>query len=381
MVEKEKELTDQERHVEQYKIKRVLKALEEAKGNGTSMISLIIPPKDQIAKIQKMLTEEYGKAANIKSRVNRQSVLTAITSTRERLKLFNRTPKKGLVLYCGTILSEDGRSEKKYTIDFEPFKPINQFLYYCDNKFHVEPLHQLLEDDDRFGFIVVDGNGTLYGAVQGNARNVLQKFTVDLPKKHGRGGQSAARFRRLREEKRHNYLRKVSEQAVQHFITADKPNCTGLVLAGSANFKVELSQSGMFDPRLASIIIKIVDVSYGMENGFYQAITLSQDSLSNVKFVQERKIISKFFEEIALDTGMIVFGVEDTMRALEIAAIDNMIVWENLDLKRYEFRVPGAEEVKVSYLTVAQETDPKYFKDPETNLEYEILNEININEW
>lgn len=58
--------------------------------NGTSMISLIIPPKDQIARVNKMLSEEYGTAANIKSRVNRLSVLSAITSTQQRLKLYNK---------------------------------------------------------------------------------------------------------------------------------------------------------------------------------------------------------------------------------------------------------------------------------------------------
>ena len=39
-----------------------------------------------------------------------------------------------------------------------------------------------------------------------------------------RGGQSALRFARLREEKRHNYVRKVAELAVQHFIVSDKVN-------------------------------------------------------------------------------------------------------------------------------------------------------------
>lgn len=48
------------------------------------------------------------------------------------------------------------------------------------------------------------------------------RVTVDLPKKHGRGGQSALRFARLRLEKRHNYLRKVAELAVQFFITNDR---------------------------------------------------------------------------------------------------------------------------------------------------------------
>ena len=58
-------------------------------------------------------------------------------------------------------------------------------------------------------------------------------------------------------EKRHNYVRKVAEVAVQLFITNDKPNIAGLVLAGSADFKTELSQSDMFDPVGLCCFIKI----------------------------------------------------------------------------------------------------------------------------
>jgi peptide chain release factor subunit 1 len=49
-------------------------------------------------------------------------------------------------------------------------------------------------------------------------------------------------------EKRHNYVRKVAEVATTLFITNDKPNIAGIILAGSADFKTELSQSDMFDP-------------------------------------------------------------------------------------------------------------------------------------
>jgi peptide chain release factor subunit 1 len=101
------------------------------------MISLIIPPKDQISRVSKMLGDEFGTASNIKSRVNRLSVLSAITSTQQRLKLYPRVPTNGLVLYCGTVISDEGK-EKKVNIDFEPFKPINTSLYLCDNKFHTE---------------------------------------------------------------------------------------------------------------------------------------------------------------------------------------------------------------------------------------------------
>lgn len=134
--------------------------MEAARGNGTSMISLIIPPKDQISRVAKMLADEFGTASNIKSRVNRLSVLGAITSVQQRLKLYNKVPPNGLVVYCGTIVTEEGK-EKKVNIDFEPFKPINTSLYLCDNKFHTEALTALLSDDSKFGFIVIDGSGAL----------------------------------------------------------------------------------------------------------------------------------------------------------------------------------------------------------------------------
>lgn len=66
-------------------------------------------------------------------------------------------------------------------------------------------------------------------------------------------------------EKCHNGgdVLQVAEQTTQYFITNDRPNVAGLVLAGSADFKTELGQSDMFDQRLKAIILLTVDVSYG----------------------------------------------------------------------------------------------------------------------
>ncbi|KAL8505187.1 hypothetical protein ACS0TY_016414 [Phlomoides rotata] len=252
-----------DKNIEFWKIKKLIKALEAARGN--------------------------------------------VTSAQQRLKLYNRVPPNGLVLYTGTVVTDDGK-EKKVTMDFEPFKPINASLYLCDNKFHTEPLNELLESDDSFGFIVMDGNGTLFGTLSGNTREVLHKFTVDLPKKHGRGGQSALRFARLR--------------------MGDEPaQCVGTHtgVAGSADFKTELSQSDMFDPRLQAKILNVVDVSYGGENGFNQAIELSSEILSNVKFIQEKRLIGKYFEEISQDSGKYIFGVDDTIKVLEMGAVETLI--------------------------------------------------------
>ena len=372
--------TNEDEQVEMFKVKKLIKSLQAARGNGTSMISLIIPPKDQISRVSRMLADEYGTASNIKSRVNRLSVLGAITSTQQRLKLYNRCPPNGLVIYCGTIVTDEGK-EKRVNIDFEPFKPINTSLYLCDNKFHTEALGELLQDNDRFGFIVMDGNGSLYGAVAGNHREILHRFTVDLPKKHGRGGQSALRFARLRLEKRHNYVRKVAEMATQFFITNDRPNIAGLVLAGSADFKNELNNSDMFDQRLAKIVVKVVDVSYGGENGFNQAIELASETLSNVKFVYEKKLICKYMEEIAQDTGKYCFGVSDTMKALELGAVEILILWEELPHLRYTMRNTGTGEEITRILSPEEQKNAANFVDTETGVELEVVEQEALVEW
>lgn len=100
------------------------------------MVSLVIPPKENIGQSMQFLNQEYSQAANIKSKQTMTSVQTAITSTREKLKLYRNTPENGLILFCGVILMDDNKTEKKITLDIEPFRPAMAFLYRCENKFH-----------------------------------------------------------------------------------------------------------------------------------------------------------------------------------------------------------------------------------------------------
>ena len=123
----------------------------------------------------------------------------------------------------------------------------------------------MLEDDDKFGFIIIDGNGILFATLQGSNKTVLQRMSVELPKKHGRGGQSAMRFARLRLEKRAAYVLKCCEMAVQNFITDNVVNVKGIVIRGSAQLKFEMQNDERFDKRLLACILTTVDVSYGQD--------------------------------------------------------------------------------------------------------------------
>jgi len=159
------------------------------------------------------------------------------------------------------------------------------------------------------------------------------------------------------------------------------PNVSGLILAGMGDLKTELGNSDMFDPRLAVKIIKTVDVSYGGENGFNQAIDLCAEVLTNVKFIQEKKLISQYFEEIAKDTGKYCFGVNDTLSALNMGAVEILILWENLDITRYTLKNNISGEEKIIYLTKEEEKNKSHFKDEASGVDLETTDSILLIEW
>lgn len=117
--------------------------------------------------------------------------------------------------------------------------------------------------------------------------------------------------------------------------------------------------------RLQAKVIKLVDVSYGGENGFNQAIELAAESLQNVKFIQEKKLIGRYFDEISQDTGKYCFGVEDTLKGLELGAVETLICWENLDIQRYVLKNHTTGTETVLHLTPEQEKDKSHFTDKE----------------
>lgn len=76
--------------------------------------------------------------------------------------------------------------------------------------------------------------------------------------------------------------------------------------------------------------MKYLDISYGNERGLQQAIDSSAELLQNCRYIEEKKIISSFFNEIAIDSEKYCYGVSDTMYALKAGAINILICWESL---------------------------------------------------
>ena len=108
---------------------------------------------------------------------------------------------------------------------------------------------------------------------------------------------------------------------------------------------------------------------------------MASECLANVKFIQEKKLIGKYFDEISQDTGKFCFGVDDTLKALEMGAVEILIVWENLEIMRYVLKNHGNDEEKILHLNQDQEKDKTHFIDKETGVELELIESMPLLEW
>lgn len=71
----------------------------------------------------------------------------------------------------------------------------------------------------------------------------------------------------------------------------------------------------------------------------------------------------RYFDEISQDTGKYCFGVEDTLKALELGSVETLICWENLDIQRYVLKNHTTAEEKILHLTPEQEKDKTHFTE------------------
>jgi len=228
----------------------------------------------------------------------------------------------------------------------------------------------------KYGFIVIDGTIASFHVLDGPTKKMIFKYDkVDLPKKHGRGGQSKNRFARIREEKRDWYTSKIQEFACMHFIDPQttRPNIDGLILAGSADLKFELGEK--LDQRLKQIFITYVDVQYGGDSGFNEAVEKAQDSILNNEFMKEKKIIGGFFEMISKGTDLYIFGLRETMYALMNGVVEQLLLWNDLPFLRLEIQSKReADKKEVRYLK-----DMRSFENKDN--EWEVLDDMPLLDW
>ena len=323
--------------VKLYKIRKTLEELSQKSGRGTELITVYIPKGKQLHEIISSLQQEQGTADNIKSDLTRSHVVDSLGKVVQRLKLYKKTPERGLVMFCGALPPEPGGplgSEVVTVWEVDPPKNLNQYLYRCDDHFHVDILKDMLKDDNLIGFLAIDAKDAGWGLLHGDKIDVLSHTGSGVAGKHRQGGQSAKRFQKLREMELTYYYNRVAQTTREFFI--DIYPVKGLIISGPGPTKEDFINGGYLEYRLQNNIINTIDASYSGEEGIREAFAKSADILGSFRLVEEKKLVDDLIRAITTNTGKGSYGLDEVVGYLKNNVVQTLLVTDNTNLHRVE---------------------------------------------
>jgi peptide subunit release factor 1 (eRF1)/intein/homing endonuclease len=140
---------------------------------------------------------------------------------------------------------------------------------------------------------------------------------------------SARRYERLREMELSDYFRRLADHAKKAFL--EQYQIKGLIVSGPGPTKDEFVRDKYLDYRLQNMIVGILDSGYAGREGVRETIEKAGKLLENVRVMDEKKLVQRFFRELNSDTGLAIYGVTDILAGLKKAAVDTIIINDDVD--------------------------------------------------
>jgi peptide chain release factor subunit 1 len=322
------QMVESEAH-KKYEFKRTLEALRDKHGRGTELISLYIPHDKQISDITSQLREEFGQASNIKSRVTRQNVQSAIESLLSRLRLIPRAPENGVVIFCGAVDIGANKTEMQ-TFIIEPPEPITSYKYHCNSSFLLTPLEDMLHEKKTYGLLVLDRREATIGLLRGKHIEEMAHLTSAVPGKQRKGGQSSHRFQQLRLIAINEFYTRIGVAASEVFLAVDPKDFEGVLIGGPSPTKEEFEAGKYLHHEIQKRIIKLFDVAYTDESGLYELFDKAGEALQNIEVVHEKKYVEHFLKELVSDTGLASYGEDQVRKNLQMGSVDTLLLSDEL---------------------------------------------------
>ncbi len=79
------------------------------------------------------------------------------------------------------------------------------------------------------------------------------------------------------------------------------------------------------------MVVGILDSGYAGREGVRETIEKAGKLLENVRVMEEKKLVQRFFLEVNSDSGLAIYGVADILAALKKVAVDTIIINDDVD--------------------------------------------------
>lgn len=328
---------------ESYAFKKELEELGSIKGQGTELISLYIPYDFDRSSISSKLTDELSQSSNIKSKTTKKNVQGALEKIIHYLKTVNyQIPKHGVAIFCGSFSRETG-GHKIQLLTVVPPKEINIQLYRCDSMFFLDPLKEMTASDEVYGIVVMDKHEATVALLSGKKLDIIKNMVSQVPGKTRAGGQSAQRFERLREVAENEFYKRIADIANSSF--SELKNLRGIIFGGPGSTKNHFLNEDYLQTRVKEKVIADMSTGYTDESGIREVVNKSGEIIENAEIVQEKKLMDRFFENIARGERS-TYGEKEVREAVLEGRVEILLISEAVKMKRIKLFCGSCEKSK-----------------------------------
>ena len=317
----------------EYEVLREIKRLRTVRGSGTELISVYIPAGYQLSEETNKLKQEHSSSGNIKSKSTRTNVQSALDKILQYLKLFRETPKNGIAIFAGNI-SKDQSKINIELFSMEPPVPLKVNIYRCDSTFLLDPIADMIEAKDTYAMVVMDGREATVATLKGSHIQVIKRHHSMAHAKMSKGGQSAGRFERAREEDIDAYYTEISE-TINDLYQQHQNKLKGLIVGGPGPAKENFVRKNKLNYQVK--VLETYDTGYTDETGLNEILDKAHELLKEQAASQERKILERFKAEVATG-GAAVYGYEKTKEAVELNKVATLIVNNEQEIYRVIYK-------------------------------------------
>ena len=316
------------------RLKKNLEQLQDMRGMGTELVTVVIPPDRLIHDVRGQLSQEGAQAANIKSKSTRKHVGDAIESAIAVLNRYKNAGENGLAIFVGHVIVGNNKSRLVTVVIDDPPETFTSFRYRCDSTFELTQLEEMLIDRTSYGLFVIDRGEAAYGIASGKRIHCQEELQSNIMGKHRQGGQSAQRFERLIEEAAHKFFKRATEHACSYWL----PNITdlkGIIIGGPGQTKEFVVKNDYFHHEIKKLIREpYFDVGYSNESGIRELVQRAGNLMDQIELDAERELVDRFLTEVMQSHPKATYGEMMIRSALDQGAVDTLLLSEGLRKRR-----------------------------------------------
>ncbi|MFB6245594.1 MAG: peptide chain release factor 1, partial [Candidatus Nanohaloarchaea archaeon] len=83
------------------------------------------------------------------------------------------------------------------------------------------------------------------------------------------------------------------------------------------------------------------------EEALEELVDKSQDQIQDAAVVKEKQLVESFFENLKEENGKSEYGLEQVMKAMEMGAVETVLISEDFNHYRASYRCPNGHERQV----------------------------------